>query len=247
MTGLDLTLRQNGRAAAVRFEVRRVINAGFTGRDQAVVRRHIDELRAHGVPCPDRTPVLYPKMASLITTAAEIEVLGAETSGEAEFVLLVAPDRVLVAAGSDHTDRGLERTTIEKAKLVAPNVISTDVWDLADVRDGWDDLVLASHTTADGRRTPYQQGRLADMMRPDDLLALVRARVEGDLGGTAIYSGTLALLGGTLIYGERFEVELRDERRGRALRCDYRVTPIRWLKTPYVKSIGQGTDAQIEP
>lgn len=230
MTVLDLTIRQNGRATPVRFEVRRVINAGFTGRDQAAVQRHIDEMRAHGVPCPDRTPVLYPKMANLITTAAEIDVLGAETSGEAEFVLLAEADRVLVATGSDHTDRGLERVTIEKAKLVAPNVISKDVWDLADVREVWDGLVLASHTTVDGRRIPYQQGRLAEMMPPDALLALVRARVEGGLAGTAIYSGTLALLGGALVYGERFEVELRDERRGRALRCDYRVTPIRWLK-----------------
>lgn len=230
MPALDFTLRQDGRTPPVRFEVRRVVNAGFTGRDQAAVQRHVAELRAHGVPCPDRTPVLYPKMAHLITTAAEIEVLGSETSGEAEFVLLVAPDRVLVASGSDHTDRGLERATIEKAKLVAPNVISTDVWDLTDAREVWDDLVLTSYATVDGRRTLYQHGRLAEMMAPDDLLSLVRARVEGDLAGTAIYSGTLALLGGTFKYGERFEVELRDERRGRTLRCDYRVTPVRWLK-----------------
>lgn len=230
MPTLDLRLRQNGRTAPVRFEVRRIINAGFTGRDQAAVRRHIAELKAHGVPCPDRTPVLYPKMAHLLTAAPEIEVLGEETSGEAEFVLLPAPDRILVAAGSDHTDRGLERITIEKAKLVAQNVISTDVWDLADMRDVWDDLVLRSHVTAGGERTLYQQGRLAEMMAPDDLLALIRRRVDGELAGTVIYSGTLALLGGTLMCGERFEVELRDDRRGRALRCDYRVTPIRWMK-----------------
>jgi hypothetical protein len=64
-------------------------------------------------------------------------------------------------------------------------------------------------------------------MTPDDLLALVRDRTKGEVIGTVMYSGTLALLGGPLICGERFEVELRDERRGRALRCDYRVTPSR--------------------
>ncbi len=230
MPVLDLTLRQNGRATPVRFDVRRVINAGFTGRDRAAVQRHIDELRAHGVPCPDRTPVLYPKMAHLLTTAASIEVLGPETSGEAEFVLLAAPGRTFVACGSDHTDRGLEKITIEKSKLVAPNVISSEVWDLTDVRETWDELVLTGHSTVDGRRALYQEGRLAAMMRPDDLLALVRGRLDGDLTGTAIFSGTLALLGGAFAYGERFEVELRDDRRGRRLRCDYRIAPIRWLK-----------------
>lgn len=222
-------LQRNGAHQPVSFEVRRIINAGFTGRDRAAVQRHIQELRSHGVPCPERTPVLYPKLAHLITTADEIEVLGPGTSGEAEFVLLVETARVLVATGSDHTDRELEKTTIEKSKLVCPNVISTEVWDLADVREGWDDLVLRSHVTARGTRTLYQEGRLAGMLAPDDLISLVRNRLTGDLAGTAIYSGTLALRGGELICGERFEVELRDERRGRALRCDYRVTPVAWL------------------
>lgn len=228
---LDLTLQRNGTREPLRFEVRRIINAGFTGRDRAAVQRHIEELRSHGVPCPDRTPVLYPKPARLITTAAELEVLGPATSGEAEFVLLAGPDRVLVGAGSDHTDRDLEKTTIEKAKLVCPNVLSAEVWDLAEIREGWDDLLLRSYVTAGGKRTLYQEGRLAGMLTPADLLALVRDRMKGDLAGTAIYSGTLALLGGQLICGERFEVELQDERRGRALRCDYRLTPIAWLKT----------------
>lgn len=227
---LELLLQRDGKREPVSFAVRRIINAGFTGRDQAAVQRHIQELRSHGVPCPERTPVLYPKLAHLITTGADIEVLGPATSGEAEFVLLVGAERVLVAAGSDHTDRELEKTTIEKSKLVCPNVISTEVWDLADVREGWDDLVLRSHVTARGTRTLYQEGRLAGMLAPDGLIALVRSRMKGDLAGTAIYSGTLALLGGELIWGERFEVELRDERRGRALRCDYRVTPIAWIK-----------------
>jgi hypothetical protein len=144
MAALELILQREGRRAPVRFEVCRVINAGFTGRDQDAVRRHVEELRSHGVPCPDRTPALYPKFAPLITKAAEIEVLGPHTSGEAEFVLLVAPDRVFVGAGSDHTDRELEKTTIEKAKLLCPNVLSVEVWDLADVREGWDDLFFGA-------------------------------------------------------------------------------------------------------
>lgn len=227
---LDLVLEREGRREAVRFDVRRVVNAGFTGRDRAVVQRHIDELKSHGVRCPDRTPVLYPKPSRLLTTTGEIEVVGPSTSGEAEFVLLVQPDRILVGSGSDHTDRELEKTTIEKSKLVCPNVLSREVWDLQDVREGWDDFLLRSYVTAGGERTLYQEGRLVAILAPDDLVALTRGRVEGALAGTAIYSGTFASIGGKLICGERFEVELRDDRRGRVLRCDYRVTPITWIK-----------------
>lgn len=225
MSVLALTLSRNGRREPVHYEVRRLINAGFTGRDRAAVDRHIEELRSHGVPCPDRTPVLYPKMAHLITTADEVEVIGPDTSGEAEFVLLLEPARVLVAVGSDHTDRELEKRTIEKAKVVCPNVLSSEVWNLADVRAEWDELVLRSWVTSGGTRALYQEGRLSQMMTPEDLVALVRERAGGG-AGTVIYSGTLALVGGTFIAGERFEVELADERRGRALRCDYRVRPL---------------------
>jgi hypothetical protein len=226
MPSLDLTLTRDGAREAVRFEVRRIVNAGFTGRDREAVRRHLDELRAHGVPCPTETPVLYPKPAGLVTTASEIEVFGPDTSGEGEFVLLCGPDRILVAAGSDHTDRELEKTTIEKSKVVCPSVVSREVWDLDDVRSGWDDLVLRSHVTAAGRRSLYQEGRLAHLMSPPELLALVQQRIGGDVSGAAIFSGTLALLGGQFVCGERFEVEIVDARRQRALRCDYRVKPL---------------------
>lgn len=225
MATLTLSLSRDGRREPLRFEVRRLINAGFTGRDRAAVEAHLEELRHHGVPCPDRTPVLYPKMAGLLTTADEVEVIGPDTSGEAEFVLLLESGRVLVAAGSDHTDRELEKSTIEKAKVVCPNVLSSEVWDLADVRGTWDELALRSWVTAGGRRTLYQEGRLSQMMTPEDLIALVKERAGGG-PGTVIFSGTLALLGGKLICGERFEVELADERRGRALRCAYAVRPL---------------------
>jgi hypothetical protein len=227
---LSLTLTRASSPEPIEFDVRRIVNAGFTGRDQKAVRAHIEELQAHGVSCPAETPVYYAKLAPLVTTASAIEVLGEATSGEAEFALLVGRDRVLVAAGSDHTDRELEKQTIEKSKLVCESVLSREVWDLADVREGWDDLVLRSHVTVKGARRLYQEGPVARLLPPDDLLARVRGRLAGDPAGTVIFSGTFEVLGGELLFGERFEVELRDERRGRALRCDYRVNPVAWLR-----------------
>lgn len=67
------------------------------------------------------------------------------------------------------------------------------------------------------------------MMTPEDLIALVKERAGAE-PGLVIYSGTLALVGGKLICGERFEVELADERHDRALRSSYRVRPIAGVK-----------------
>jgi hypothetical protein len=230
MPTMDFTLHARGDASPVAFEVRRLINAGYTGRNQEAVRHHIEELKAHGIPAPASTPAMYAKPAALLSQGPDIEVLGDRTSGEAEFVLLIGGGRVLVAAGSDHTDRELEKASIEKAKMVCPNVISRDVWDLAEVRDGWDEIMLRGYATAGGRRVLYQETRLAAMMAADDLMALARTRSDGDLEGLALFSGTVAMIGGDILCGDRFEVELEDGRRGRAIRCDYRIAPLRYLQ-----------------
>ena len=230
MGRMEFVLQAGGTASTVSFEVRRLINAGYTGRDQEAVRHHIEELKAHGVPAPESTPTMYAKPASLLSQGPTIEVLGGHTSGEAEFVLLIRGGRVLVAAGSDHTDRELEKVSIEKAKMMCPNVVSREVWDLAEVRDGWDEIVLRGYATAGGRRLLYQEAPLAKMMTPGDLMALATSRTDGDLEGLALFSGTLAMLGGEIVFGERFEVELADARRGRTLRCDYRIAPLGYLK-----------------
>ena len=230
MGRMEFVLHAGGKVSPMSVDVRRLINAGYTGRDQAAVRHHIEELKAHGIPAPERTPTLYAKPASLLTQGPAIEVLGGRTSGEAEFVLLIAGGRVLVAAGSDHTDRELEKTSIEKAKMMCPNVISREVWDLREVRDGWDDILLRGYATAQGRRVLYQEARLAGMMTPEDLMALAKGRTDGDLEGLALFSGTVPMLGGEIIFGDWFEVELVDSRRGRTLRCDYRISPLSYLK-----------------
>ncbi len=230
MARMEFVLHAGGKVSPVSLNIRRLINAGYTGRDQAAVRHHIEELKAHGVPAPASTPTMYGKPASLLTQGPILEVLGGKTSGEAEFVLLIGGGRVLVAAGSDHTDRELEKVSIEKAKMMCPNVLSREVWDLAEVRDGWDDMVLRGYATAGGRRVLYQEARLGTMMTPENLMALAKARTDGDLEGLALFSGTVAMIGGEMIFTDRFEVELADSRRGRTLRCDYRIAPLAYLK-----------------
>lgn len=231
-----LTFEIQGTAETFSFEPRRVVIAGYTGRDQAAVRRHIDELREHGIPAPARTPTLFSCTVDRLTIEREIEVLGDRTSGEAEFVLIHHEGRVYVAAGSDHTDRELEKASITFAKQVCPKPISREVWPYEDVRDGWDRIVLrglaagrptdGDTAAGDGMRR-YQEGALAEMLRPEDLQALIRERLGGELDGTIVFGGTMPILDeGSFAFGAPFRAELHDVATGRSLTCSYTVREV---------------------
>src|SRR5690606_17670288 len=116
------------------------------GRDQAKVPEHIDELAELGVPKPDEVPTLYPVSVSTLNQKGAMEVLGKETSGEAEIVLLFGgtEDELYITTGSDHTDRDLETVGINISKQVCDKPVARKAWSWAKVRDHWDQLKLIS-------------------------------------------------------------------------------------------------------
>ena len=231
MKVLNLTLNKKSGTEPLSFSVRRMVNAGFVGRDREAVRRHIEELKKEGVPVPEEVPTLYPVASYLITTGDALEVVGESTSGEAEFVLLLEGGKIYVGAGSDHTDRDLEASSIIKAKQICPNVISSVVWPYEEVKQVWDALVLRSWVERGGQRILYQQTKLASIMSAEDIISFVRSKVkDGDLDGTVIYSGTVSALGGKIIYGEGFEVELHNSQTNDSLWCRYKVRLLDYLK-----------------
>jgi len=165
-----------------------------------------------------------------LVTDSEIEVYSGETSGEVEYVLLVENEgKSYVGLGSDHTDRRLEETDIPRSKQICPNVLSRKVWPLEQVMDHWDDLVMRSKVVSSGREVLYQEGQLALILGPEDLMAFVRSKMPGPLDGTVIYSGTLGMLTGGFVYGERFEAELVDEKLNRRLELAYEIRPMDYL------------------
>src|SRR5262245_60468650 len=101
MTNLNLTLHADGGQTPLAVAVRRMVNAGYVGRNQDAVRAHVEELAREGVPPPSAVPVLFPVMLDKLTTAERIEVIGPHTSGEAEYVLLLVNGEVYVGVGSD--------------------------------------------------------------------------------------------------------------------------------------------------
>jgi ABC-type nitrate/sulfonate/bicarbonate transport system substrate-binding protein len=209
----ELLLRLEG--GEVRFAPRVVIAAGYTGRDQEAVRAHVEELAAHGIAPPEHVPMLYPLPLETLSAHS-----GPDVSGEAEAVLLVDGEDVYVAVGSDHTDRVVEREDVLRAKRGCPKPISSHVWRLEDVAPHWDELELRSWVTTDGDRRLYQEGTLAALLPPDEILQLVRSALA-ELDGAVVFCGTLPLVGGTFAPDVPFEAELRDPVRGRSLVCAY--------------------------
>jgi hypothetical protein len=197
-----------------------LVVAGWTGRDEAALRHHIEELAAIGVPRPSSVPVFYRNSLLNLTQAPVVEVLGPDTSGEVEPVIVALGDRLFLAVGSDHTDRKAETQGIALSKQLCAKPIGRDLWALEDIAGHWDRLQLRSFATIDGRRVAYQDGTLSGMRPPADLIAKYGSRLKPD---SVMYCGTLAAIGG-IRPATRFELELEDPVLGRTLRHAYDIS-----------------------
>lgn len=233
MKVLELKLVTQERSIPLQFPVKRMVNAGYVGRDLQTVKAHIEELYREGIPPPSSVPIFFPVLSHNITTAKQIEVVGPRTSGEAEFVLLFDGENVLVGVGSDHTDRELERYSIVKSKQVCQNVLSSEVWRYEEVESGWDDLLIESWTkpTEAEDWIPYQKAPLSTIISATDLMDRVKSKlIDGQADGLVIYSGTIPIVTNEIIYGSSFRAELIDSRLGRRLTCEYKVVRLDYLE-----------------
>jgi hypothetical protein len=195
-------------------EFKQLVIAGWTGRDEAALRKHIRELEEIGVKPPKTTPIFYRVSSTLLTTADEIQVSGPDTSGEVEFVLLAKPDGLWVTVGSDHTDRKAETIGVSLSKQLCAKPISKDAWRYDEVKPHWEKLVLRSW--ADGER--YQEGPVTAMRSPEDLMGRYPLKP-----GWAMFCGTLAARGG-IRPAKVFRMELEDPVRKRKLAHEYRIS-----------------------
>lgn len=227
-----LVVGKNGRKRPLEFQARRLLLAGFTGRNQESAMKHIEELRSHGVAAPDKIPAYYPVSRHLVTTEEEIEVLGHSTSGEVEVVFLFQGGTIYVGVGSDHTDRELEKVSIAKSKVMCPKIISKQLWDYEEIKSGWDRITLRSWIEEAGQRKLYQEGSLEDFLPPEEFLRQARKQVkDDDVEGMVLFLGTLPTLQKSLLFSSTFEGELVDESLERMLGVRYRASPIDWVSS----------------
>ena len=218
---LPLILHGKAGPAAASVRIDQLVIAGWTGRDKAAVEKHIAELAALGVKRPPTTPVFYRASAARLTLDDEIEVLGETSSGEVEFVLLQHAGRLWVGTGSDHTDRQVETYVVSVSKQMCDKPIAAEFWAYDDVAPHWDRLVLRAHISENGGRTLYQEGSVAAMLDPQELIAQFSDKA-GLADGTLMFCGTLAAHGGVRA-ADAFEYELDDPVLGRRIGHHYRV------------------------
>jgi hypothetical protein len=211
---LELRLIDAGSVVTRPIVVDALVIAGWTGRDRAAVEKHIAELEALGVQRPSAAPVFYRVSASRLTTAGSVEMLGDHSSGEVEFVLLQTAGRLWVGVGSDHTDRDVEAYDVAVSKQICDKPVAPEFWAFEDLEHHWDRLLLRSWILEEGTRVPYQEGAVAAMLPPRDLVR--RFVADGVLPeGTVMFCGTLAARGGVRPSAEfTFEIvdPVRDQR-----------------------------------
>lgn len=201
------------------------IIAGWTGRDAAAIEHHIQELEALGVPRPSNVPLYYRGGANLLTQSGTIEVMGADSSGEAEPALFFAEGEWWITVGSDHTDRTVESYSVAVSKQMCPKPIAAVAWRWADIADRQDEIALESRIMEDGKWVDYQRGTLASITR---LESLRDGFYKGEnTPGSVMFCGTLGAIpnaeGTAIRPAATMEIALRDPVRKRAIVHRYTV------------------------
>jgi hypothetical protein len=218
-----LSVVLEGKSGPLRRNVQidRLVIAGWTGRDMAALEKHIAELEAFGVKRPATVPIFYRASIARLTTDDVIEVLGNASSGEAEFVLLRHAGRLWVGAGSDHTDREVEKYGVSVSKQLCDKPLAPVFWDFEEIAPHWDQLVLRAHIAENDGQALYQEGAVTAMLDPKVLIEKFE-RKSGLEEGTLMFCGTLAARGGIRPSGT-FAFELADPILGRKIHHQYRV------------------------
>ena len=204
-------------------EISNVYCIGYSGRNKEKVMEHVKELAEIGVPEPAEIPALYPVRLSTLTQGPAIEVLGQQTGGEAEIVLVFGEtmDEVWVTVGSDHTDRGLETVDINKSKQVCDKPFAQKSWLFQDLLEHWDQLILTSSVRMNGEWIAYQEQTVQSILHPKDIIEfLTNKNIE--LKNSVFFSGTVPLKDG-FKYGDKFSMKLIDPVKNDEISWEYEI------------------------
>ncbi len=192
----------------VAVQIDNLIVAGWAGRDAHAIEHHIEELAAIGVPRPSSVPLFYRIGTGQLSQTTQLQVLGPDTSGEVEPVVVALADGLWVTVGSDHTDRKAESAGVALSKQLCSKVVGTGLWRYDDVAKHWDSLILRAWATIDGKKVLYQEGAVSGLRSPADLMQ--RYSNTATLPpGSLMFGGTIGAIGG-IRPGTRFEMELED-------------------------------------
>ena len=143
------------------------------------------------------------------------------------------PARHGSGVGSDHTDRKVEAYDITVSKQMCDKPLAPVFWDLADIESHWEKLMLQSWSISGTTKILYQEGSVAAMTPPRELMALYRHAGAGLPDNCLMFCGTLPAKGG-LRCDTSFEFSLRDPVLGREIAHGYDVTVL----PPFAETAG---------
>lgn len=220
---MHLTFNLNVNGETKEIQINQAYCLGYTGRSIEKTKEHIKELANIGIPEPEEIPMLYPMRTSSLLQREVIEVLGDETSGEAEIVLIFgdSEDDVYVTVGSDHTDRSLEEIDINKSKQVCDKPFAKKAWYLHDVIEHWDSLSLMSEISINGKWKPYQNDHISSILSYEDIKSFLKNK-SVPLKNGIFFSGTVPLLNG-FQYGTTFKMTFKDPVRNDDITMTYEI------------------------
>lgn len=205
-------------------DVENLYIAGFAGRDMEATMAHIEELAEMGVARPESIPTYYANGTNLLVQGDKIQVIGAKSSGEVEFIALYYENELYVGIGSDHTDRELESVDVSKSKQVCPKPVGKTLWKYEEVKEHWDELIMESWQVFDEEPILYQQGT-AESLLPVSVLVEGIQKAKGAFQNSLMLCGTVAAIGG-IRGGKRFIGKVTDPRMQRSLNLVYDVEVI---------------------
>ncbi|RVU86088.1 DUF2848 domain-containing protein [Leucothrix sargassi] len=199
----------------IEFTAKSLTVAGWTGRSREAVDHHIQELADIGIAPPSTVPLYYRCSTQLLTQDKSIAMLGPDTSGEAEPLLLKHNGKIWLGLASDQTDRALEAHSVAHSKQVCAKPVADSVWDFEEVSDHLDQIELASWIFEDGDWKAYQKGTLAMILPLEELIQ----GSELDEGG-AMLCGTLAAIDGVRPAAQ-FKMSMHDPVTQRTIEAEY--------------------------
>ena len=176
--------------------------AGYTGRDRAMVQKHIDELAREGIAPPPEVPMWYEMPVGILTTADRIEAPSAQSCGEVEPVIIGIGSALYLGIGSDHTARDVEREDIKKSKAVCPKPIGRSLVRIDAFGPEYDAIALESWIDGEA----YQSGTVAQLIPLATTLEGFRSRKQPD--AFALFCGTVPLLTHGFRFGSAFSARI---------------------------------------
>lgn len=186
-----------------------LVMGGWTARDPAQLRRHVDELAAIDVKPPSSMPLFYRLDPMLLSNQKRMHVLGEATCGEAEAVLVALADGLWVGLGSDHTDRAVEAHSIPLSKQLCRKPMASELWRFVELEQHWDQLIIRAHIIQNDKRVLYQEGTLGAILPPHELIDEFCGDDEPLPSGTVMFIGAANTIG-PVRAAQRFEMELID-------------------------------------